>query len=104
MAVTNCARPSLDNIIDNAFEVEKRMETMSFKSDLINYNTVALATKLDHFKAPNSDSKSKLQGKNFPFDVKNSCALCYSLNDKTDASHKIFICKKKNSTPQSKLP
>ena len=35
-------------------------------------------------------------------DVKNSCALCNSLSDKTDANHKIFHCKK-FSTPQSKL-
>ena len=98
MAVTNCARPSLDNIIDNAFEVEKQMKTMSFKSDRSNYKTVDLATKVDHFKAPNTDSKSKHQGKNVSFDVKNSCALCNSLNDKTDTNHKIFNCKK-FSTP-----
>ena len=93
MAVTNSARPSLDNIIDKALEVEKRMKTMSFKSGRSNYNTVALDTKVDHFKAPNSDSKSKRQGKNIWLDVKNSCALCNSLNDKPDANHEIFNCK-----------
>ena len=102
IAVTNCARPSLDNIINSAFEVERRIKTMSSKPERKPCSSVTLATEVNHVRAQNPESKNKSNVKQTVSDTKASCALCKSLNDNSDSQHKIFNCHK-FSTPHSKL-
>lgn len=92
MAVSNCAKPSLREIIDNSFEVVKRMGTVSSEPNVRGVKSVALATKVNY------SSKSKSSN----FNPKIHCGLCHSLGDNKDFNHKIYKCEQFPS-PQSKI-
>lgn len=95
ISVTNCAMPSINNIVDNAFEVAKRMNADTNNPNSSMLNAVTLATKVDHASKLNVDDSEKTEGRN-------QCGLCSSLNDNSSINHKIYMCKK-FPTPESKL-
>ena len=98
ISVTNCARPSVDDIIYNAFEVEKRMKTMSSMPEHGKYSSVTLATKVDRTKFSDNETNSKSNNPK----AKASCQLCNSLSNGSNSNHKIYHCEW-FPTPQSKL-
>ena len=94
MAVSNCAKPSLQMIIDHSFEVVKRMDVTDNKGSYVKSQT--FATKVDY--TPKETTKSS----SYKFNVKFHCALCNSLGKDIDFNHKIHLCKK-FPTPQTKV-
>lgn len=94
--VSNSAKPSLQNIIDNSFEVMKRMETMPSEIKNSQFNSLTLATGVNHDPKGNSNSKSA------SFNPKFNCGLCHSLGGDVNFKHKIYRCQK-FSSPESKV-
>ena len=88
-AITNESRPTLSQIIDNSFEISRRMNLSSEAS--MNKKVVTLATKVEF---PNHE-KSPMKN-----NAKTNCGLCIS--DGGDSNHKIYQCPSYPS-PQSKL-
>ena len=95
ICVTNCAVPNIEDIIDNAFEIAKRMNADTINPVSSKLKAVTLATKVDHASKLNMDGSQKAEGRN-------QCGLCKSLNDDSSSNHKMYMCKK-FSTPETKL-
>ena len=86
MAVSNCAKPRLQMVIDNSFEVLKRMDVTENKGSYVKSQT--FATKVDY--APKEATKSSSYNSN----VKFHCALGIFLGKDIDFNQKIQLCKR----------
>ena len=94
ISVTNCATPSLLQIINNAFEVLKRSKTESLTQSRSKFDSISLATKVEH------SSRSAAEASQF--DAKTMCSLCHSLGGSVKFNHRLHECTKFDS-PESKL-
>ena len=90
--MSNCAKTSLRDIIDNSFEVVKCMETVSAVPNDLGVKSLTLATKVNYNSASHSST----------FNPKLHCGLCHSLEGNNDFNHKIYK-RIKFPDPRSKI-
>ena len=93
VGICNKSKPDLKDIIDNAFEANKRAQTLSG----VERKTNSLATKISF---DNKEIKSTKNG--LKVESRGECVLCAADASKNASSHRIFNCEA-YASPQDKI-